>query len=486
VQDRLISVESTRTIGSAARVAEWADNRRWAAVGVIALVICGYILALMATQLDIYYVIGGAVCLAIGAIIARSPELGLFAYFLIAPFTIGESPEVASQNSDYGAGLLPSQIALAFLLLMWMIRMLVSGKWKLVKNDLNRPLFALGGVVLASLICSQFIFDDRIPKAHHLLITQGAEAGLFLLAIGAFLLAANTLTKPKWMNALFYPILIIGVYTSVSRLLDVPTIVPTPKSPLITSIAAAYVLSRLLFSAPRRWPKVGLIVVLILCVVVPYISYGWVSGLIAMTTTLLTLVWLKSRKAFVWVAVALLLVAVCSRPFLSGMYQDSESQGDFDRFQIWADAGRMAIGTNPILGIGPGNFYPYSFRYGTIWYGRNTYTTAHNNYAQVTAEMGLLGLLALFWVVYAGVRMGLKLFRETRSDLQWIPAAATAIFVGFASSSVLGDYMFPNRANGGLFNFGISVYIWLTLGAAVAAARVSTKKQRQEVPGGPQ
>jgi O-antigen ligase len=484
MRDQVTSIEYPQTLSAAGRSAGWWQERRGAFVGIVGLLLCGYLLAQIATRLDMFFAIAGVVCLVVGVVVARNPQFGIFGLFLIAPFTVGGSPEVASQNSDYSAGLLPSEMMLGFLLLIWAGRMFLTGKWKLVPSDLNKPMFALAGVVLASLACAQIVYDPTIPVVHHLLITQAAEAGMFLLAIGAFLLASNTLVTRKWLSALFYPVLFVGVYTSVSKLADLPTIVPIGWAPLITSIAAAYVLARLLFSSTKGWAKAGLVVALIVFVAVPCTSLGWISGLLAISATLMTLVLLKSRKAFVWLAVALLLFAVVSRPFLSGMYQTSEDQGDFDRFGIWSDAAHMALDTNPILGIGPGNFYPYSFRFGSIWYGRYTYTTAHNNYAQIVAEMGLLGLAVLFWLLFAGIKTGVKLFREARTDLKWIPAAATAIFVGFAASSVLGDYMFPNRANGGLFHFGISVYIWLTLGAAVAASRVPSDESSQEETGG--
>ncbi|MDO8589385.1 MAG: O-antigen ligase family protein [Armatimonadota bacterium] len=463
MQDRLTAL---------GRTADWSRlSGSLALVG--GLVVAGYAIATLVMRFDPYYAIAAMLCVVLGVVIAYKPELGVFCYFAIAPYALGKSPEIESRNSDYSAGLLPSELLLGFLLAMWLGRRLLTGNWKLAPSGLNKPMVALGAVVIASFACSQLIYDPTIPEAHHLLITQLAETGLFLLAIGAFFLAANSLVTPKWINALFYPMVFVGLYAAAFKLTGTPMIVPTPKATLVATVAAGYIFARLLFRPPGRLASVILWAILILCAAVPVQSHSWISGLIAMGVVMLTLLFLKSRKAFAYILVVLAVLAIAARPVFVDMYKFSEETGDFDRFGIWGDAARMAWDTNPVLGVGPGNFYPYSFRFGTIWYGRYTYTTAHNNYAQAAAEMGLLGLAAFVWLIVAGLKTGLGLFRKARADLKWLPAAATAILAGFAASSLLGDYMFPNRANGGLLTFGISVYVWLTMGAAVSAGRVS-------------
>jgi O-antigen ligase len=472
VQNRTTQIQYTGAESGGRGIRGWAQAQVGLVVALVGLGITGFVVARIATNFEPYYAVAVVLCLAFGVFVAYKPELGLLAFFVVAPLTIGSSPEMESQSSDYGAGLLPCELVLAFLLIMWLGRMFLTGRWKLAPSGLNKPMAVLAGMAIASLLCAQIISDPGIPQKHHLLISQVAEVGLFLLAAGAFFLASNTLQDPKRIKSIFYPVVAIGVYAALFKFSDLPMIVPANWCILLACIAAAYIMAKLFFGAPKPAAAFALVVGLIICFAAAFSSYDWISGLIAITVTAMTILFLKSRKLFAYVAVALVLLAVVGKPLLSGMYATSEQQGDFDRLAIWSDAAHMAMSTNPVLGIGPGNYYPYSFKYGSIWYGANTYSTAHNNYAQVGAEMGIVGLVVLLWLIYSGIKMGLKLFRETRADLKWVPAAATSILAGFAASSILGDYMFPNRANGGLMHFGISVYIWLTLGAAVAASRV--------------
>lgn len=463
------------SVGVMRRAGEWMTSAGTRAAACAAIAVLGYMIARLTVRFDPYYAVAAAICLAFGVAVAYKPEFGILTYLSIAPFAFGGSPEVESQNSDYGAGLLPCELLLVFLLIIWFGRMLVSERLRLAPSPLNKPLIALGSVVLLSLACSQFIYDNEVQHAHRLLITQIAEAGLLMLAIGAFFVAANSLRDAAWLQATIYPVAIIGVYVIIFKLSKMPMFVYTPKATLVVTVVGAYTLSRLLFARQSAAAAFCLGVIFLGCVAVTFSSLSWVSGLAAFSLMLMTLVFLRSRKAFATIVAVGAVAIVLLWSVAVGVYNDSRAQGDFDRLGIALDSANMALHTNPILGIGPGNFYAYSFKYGTIWYGLTTYTTAHSNYSQAIAELGLAGILVLLWLVFAGIRTGLTAFKETRADMKWVPAAATAIFVGFAVSSVMGDYLFPNRANGGILNFGITVYVWLTMGLAVAAQRISAR-----------
>jgi O-antigen ligase len=135
----------------------------------------------------------------------------------------------------------------------------------------------------------------------------------------------------------------------------------------------------------------------------------------------------------------------------------------------------MADSVNPMLGIGPSNYVAYSRKYATVWYGEETYQYAHSNYAQMIAEIGWLGFIVFLWLIFAGIRTGIRSVRKVSRDIRWFTIGSTAIFIGIAFSSLVGDYLLPSRTNGGLNSFGTSVFVWLLLGASVSAVRLSGK-----------
>lgn len=57
------------------------------------------------------------------------------------------------------------------------------------------------------------------------------------------------------------------------------------------------------------------------------------------------------------------------------------------RLNYWRDS-LTIIKMNPLIGVGLGNFNLVLSRY------------AHNSYLQIWAEMGILGILSLFWIIY--------------------------------------------------------------------------------------
>jgi len=65
------------------------------------------------------------------------------------------------------------------------------------------------------------------------------------------------------------------------------------------------------------------------------------------------------------------------------------------RLNYWKDA-LIIIKTAPLTGVGLGNFNIFSTRF------------AHNSYLQIWAEMGILGLISILWLIIATFKSGLK------------------------------------------------------------------------------
>jgi len=92
------------------------------------------------------------------------------------------------------------------------------------------------------------------------------------------------------------------------------------------------------------------------------------------------------------------------------------------RFEIWDGAIRMWE-EHPI-GVGLGRFQANIGRYVPRYAGYD----AHNGYIRILAELGPIGTLAMFWILWRALRLGLALKRTARRD----DAEATAIAYGFS------------------------------------------------------
>ena len=438
------------------------------------VIICvGLAMAKIVTRYPMYYVEALIGTLVVGMILVRRLQFGLWGYLFIAALAFGESPGVQSPNSGYKAGLMPSELLLAFLAALWLWRAAFTRGFRLVRSELNVPMFVLGVVSLASLVLNNLFRGTRELLFHQLIITQVAEVGLLYLSMCAFFLAANTWTESKWLQRVFTPVVFLGVYFAAHRVLAFELPVPMIWGSFLLSAATAFVLSRLLFTDPSRGTRIGYVLLLILMSAGAYVSLSWVSGWIAVSGAVLVVSWYRS-KALGLVLLMLALVAIFIYP---GIYhpvrEESEQGGDFDRFTIWHDAFDMFMSVSPAFGVGPGNYHPYILYHNSLWFGRRTYTTAHSNYVQMASELGLAGFAAFMWVLAAGVIAGHRAVRRAPPELKWLAVSATAVFSSMIVASVLGDYLFPSRGNNGIVNFGTTVYTWLILGAAVAASNLS-------------
>lgn len=73
------------------------------------------------------------------------------------------------------------------------------------------------------------------------------------------------------------------------------------------------------------------------------------------------------------------------------------------RFEVWQGALKM-IEHNPIFGIGAKNFPAQSGNYGLV-FAQGAPSNAHDTLLVIASELGIPGLMALFWMIAAVIRM---------------------------------------------------------------------------------
>lgn len=432
----------------------------------------GLLIAAFVMNADVYYILATSTAVALGLILVRNLQRGLLAYFFCAALAFGMSPAVHSPHSGYESGVMPSEVFLAFLTILWLGRAVFRREFRIVKSDLNFPLFALVTVSFVSLVSSNVFRGTRELFFQQMLITQVAEVGLLCLSVCAYFLAANSLYEEWWLRLIQVPVVLLALYFSLHRILGFDLPVPVSWGSFLLAAGIGIVYAHLLFSKLDRHRVILLCALLAVMLYAAYSNLSWVSGWISVSGVIMVVSFLKSK----WLAGVLFIIALVAIFLWPGIYQtvhdESEGGGDFDRFVIWQDAFRMFMSVNPILGVGPGNYHPYVYYHNTIWFGGRTYTTAHSNYVQMASELGLIGLTVFLWVIIAGVRTGFKAWRVCPAEFRWLVAAATALFSSMAVTSIFGDYLFPSRGNNGIINFGTTVYTWLLIGAAVACTNL--------------
>ena len=136
------------------------------------------------------------------------------------------------------------------------------------------------------------------------------------------------------------------------------------------------------------------------------------------------------------------------------------------RLDAWAIIVNI-VKANPLLGLGFANYYWITPLFPIRGYEINF--NSHNQYLDILAQTGLIGLACFIWFFWEIGRLGWRL-RES------VPAGFPRAYVygalgglaGTIVSSTLVDWVLPFIYNIGLTGFRASILVWLFLGGLVS------------------
>jgi O-antigen ligase len=127
----------------------------------------------------------------------------------------------------------------------------------------------------------------------------------------------------------------------------------------------------------------------------------------------------------------------------------------------------ILIKASPILGLGPSNYYHYTPLFPLLgWYVK---FNSHNNYVDLLASTGLLGLGIFLWIAMELARLAWRL-RKTSTDrfsLAYVNGCLGGL-VAMLASGFLGDWFLPFTYNVGFPGFRAALFAWIFLGGLVA------------------
>ncbi|MCL6630025.1 MAG: hypothetical protein K6U00_10540 [Armatimonadetes bacterium] len=263
--------------------------------GFALVLVGGLLIAAFVMNADVYYVLAASAAVALGLILVHNLQRGLAAYFFFAALAFGMSPAVHSPHSGYKSGVMPSQVFLAFLTILWLGKAVFNRELRIVKSDLNLPLLALVAVSFVSLVANNVFRSTRELLFHQMLITQVAEVGLLCLSVCAYFLAANNLHEEWWLRLIQVPIVLLALYFSVHRIFDIELPVPVYWGSFLLAAGIGIVYAHLLFSRLNRCRVILLATLLAVLLYAAYNNLSWVSGWIAISGVIMVVSFLKSR-----------------------------------------------------------------------------------------------------------------------------------------------------------------------------------------------
>jgi O-antigen ligase len=426
-----------------------------------------------------------------GVLLLAQPVLGLFALVLaslVVRLEIGTGTDV---RLNLAALLIPA------LLLVWLLDRVRKRDIQIPRTRASLPLLLFLGASLVSLLIGRATWDPMVPVGDNFLLVQLAQWAIFAFSALAFWLAASLIRDKRGLWRLTALFLLVGGGLAILRLvpglggvMDHLTTVALTRAPFWT-LLAALAAGQLLFNRSLTLPWRAFLVVALGAA----LAYAFVqqqeaaSNWIGLAAVLGLLIWLRFPR--LRLPVVILLVALLALGVLiPSVYQFAG--GD----QEWTLSGgsRLTLISrvievtmrNPVTGLGPAAYRPYA-NMKPLGYEKAYWVTpqinSHNNYVDLFAHGGILGLLLFFWFAWEIARLGLALRKRHTGDFAagyvngMLAAGAGALVI-----MLLADWILPFVYNIGFPGFQASVLVWLFMGGLVALEQIEAKAKVEAKP----
>jgi len=453
---------------------DWLDQHRSFLLRVVAPVGVLAVAFALGTAPNAIYLVGFAGIAGLVALL-RYPMLGYVALIvgsLAVPFALGTGSE---------STLNPGLLVAVMLLGLWVMRMIHRRRFVLVRSRTMAPLLAFVLIAVLAFINGQMPWF-MLPPAP--IRAQIGALFVFVLSAGVFLVVANEVREQKWLERLTWLFLIVGGLLVLIEFL--PPLrqlqLPIPQSVYAGSLFWMWLVtmafSQAMFNRKLRplWRGVlfGLLFITLFMSVIQRRDWlsGWMPSLVSMVVILL----LGSPRLGVLASLAGAVIVVARFANISETLMGSDnSYSLMTRLAAWSILGEV-IKINPVLGLGPANYYWYTPAFNILGYSLNF--NSHNNYVDIAAQLGLLGLACFLWLAWRIGRLGWDLRLQAPEGFP--RAYVYGMMGGLAGTMVaafLGDWVLPFVYNVGLAGFRVSVMGWLFLGGLVALEQMLKNAQ---------
>ncbi len=359
-------------------------------------------------------------------------------------------------------------LQLGLLVTLWLLKLLVSRRERLlVPSRTIRPMLCLVGVTVLAFVSGQLPWFP-LPQAP--IDTQIGATLIFVLGVGAFLLVAHEVQELQWLEWMTWLLLILGGIFALGWVSPLSLVtarvfqVSATANAVFWTWLIALSFSMALFHETLAWRwrilagGICLLSLYVTCVLQYDWKSAWLPPLIAIGAILTARSWRLGLFLAIFGYVPAQIVS------LQAIASDEYSYST--RLDAWIIIVKM-LGVNPILGFGPANYYWYTPLYRIRGYV--VQFNSHNQYLDILAQIGILGLGCVLWFFAEAAWLGWRLCAEAPKGFARAYAyAALGGLAGTAASGMLVDWFFPFVYNIGFNGFRSSIFAWLFLGGLVS------------------
>jgi hypothetical protein len=396
--------------------------------------------------------------LLVAVIFFRWPVLGLILTILGGMFIPFTGP----------SGLNVAEAGVALMLGLWLLKMMVEQRRiRLIISRTTLPLIIFALISLLSFGIGQFPWF--LYAGHAPIDAQLGGLSIFILSIAAFLLVAHLVADVRWLGALTWTFIAFGTLYVLGRLVgwsgtDRIFHRGFSAGSMFWTWLVALVFGQILFNHHLRiHVRIVLAGILLATFYVAYVQAsdwksGWVPPLVAMLAIL----------AFRFWRPALLLVPFGSIPayYAANLLIGTDQYSWGTRLDAWVIVTNIAK-ANPILGLGFSNYYWITPLFPIRGYA--VVFNSHNQYIDILAQTGLVGLACFLWIFWEVGRLGWRLRQRVPEGFaRAYVYGALGGLVGTLVAAALVDWVLPFVYNIGLTGFRASVLAWIFMGGLVS------------------
>lgn len=433
--------------------------------------------ALLGTRASLL-LLGAATLVLFLPILNRQPELGLTALLIVSlciPLTIGTGTQTS----------LNSSVLLApVLLAIWIVSMLARRKFGVVPSSINLSLFLFVASATISFLAGNLPWNIFAERAS--LPAQAGGWAIFVLSAGTFLLVGNQIRDSKWLSILVGTFLLLGALVVLGRIFPLigvissKLIVAQAQGSLFWVWLAALSTGQALFNRDLGNKRLAFIVLSFLTLGVGWANRDWASGWIPplAAETVLVCLW-RPRIVIPLIAVGTILIVTVYSGQVSSLAAADQYSID-TRFAASQIMLTQVLQANPIIGLGPANYYFYTPLFPIFgWYVR---FNSHNQYLDILAETGIIGMVLFIWLMLKVGRLGWSLRERVKCEFErGYVFGCLGGLVGTLVAGMLGDWFLPFIYNIGLAGFRASILGWLFLGGLVALEQIVKQSENEPI-----
>lgn len=402
---------------------------------------------------------------ATGVIIVylRFPSLGLLALLFAAMYIPIEVGTGTGTGINFVVFLIP------LLLGVWFADTVV--RKRRISFQFSRPIWPLIALSVVSLLAfgigqlPWFVFARGAP-----LKSQFAGLAIFLLSVGAFIMVSNLITEIRWLKRLTWLFLLLAPLYLLA--IAIPSagdillqIIPRGGGGSLFYVwLVAITFSQLLINRElSRFWRILLFGLLIATFYVTFVVlFDWKSGWVPAMIVVGVIIFLRYPRLG-------LLLAFVSLIFLRDIPAQIIATDEYSyttRIIAWEILWEEIVRVNPLLGLGPANYYYYTPLFPILGY--NVEFNSHNNYVDIVAQIGLLGLACVLWFAAELGLLGLGLMKKPMDSFsKAYVIGVMGGLVGTLAAGMLGDWVIPFVYNIGVRGLHTSVIGWIFMGGLI-------------------